>query len=538
VGIQSRESASKPQLLVEYTFPITTSTSVCSATGCVESKPWIYTNSFATVVADFNGDGREDHLVERHVEKDQIYLQQPDGSFAPGFLFPGADRHTCAAGRINADQMIDLFCSIGAGGGEGVKRDELWIAKPGGTYVNEAAAWGLNDPYGRGRRPLLFDFDNDGKLDVYTTSVGFRPDGLRSDNILWLNKGDPSTGGGGFVEQQVAATGPLGEDCVAAGDWNRDRYRDFLVCGPVSSPPLSLHLFQNDAGTATVPSDGLLGAPVSSPRDAKLADLNGDGWDDLVVVTRRELQIRMNQACASCDRFSDVGHSVPLVDGVYVAVGDITGDGSKDLYVVQGETENTNAPDLLLAGPDWHALDMPQAEVGVGDTAEIIDILGRKTVIVANGSTNPHYSRGPVQFISFIPNAPPSPPASGGTSGGGGLPAGQAAKAIPGLTKSSAQGAAKVALKKKFGKRFRSKTYRQACKRLSQTRFRCRVSWTIGKPLRKNLPRKRYAGTVSLASTAQGLESNLRITYTNGICVRRSASHGRVPKKCQKRYVT
>jgi hypothetical protein len=199
---------------------------------------------------------------------------------------------------------------------------------------------------------------------------------------------------------------------VHAGDWNRDGWRDFLVCGPVSSPSRSLHLFQNDSGAATVPSDGLLGAAVASPQDAKLADLNGDGWDDLVVVTPRELQVRLNQACASCARFSQVDRRITLVDGVHVAVGDVTGDGFRDLYVVQGETANTNAPDLLLAGPDWRSLAMPQAEVGVGDTAEIIDIAGRQTVIVTNGSPHKHYSRGPVQFVSYRSTAPYDRPLS------------------------------------------------------------------------------------------------------------------------------
>ena len=125
LSIQSREAPNKPQLIVEYTMPITTPMSVCSPRGCVESKPWIYTNSWSIVVADFNGDGREDHLVARHVEGDQIYLQQPDGSFSPGFPLPPRDRHGCAAGDINSDGRIDLFCALGAGGGEGFKRDEL-----------------------------------------------------------------------------------------------------------------------------------------------------------------------------------------------------------------------------------------------------------------------------------------------------------------------------------------------------------------------------------------------------------------------------
>jgi hypothetical protein len=405
LSVQSRESLNRPELIVEYTMPSTAPTTVCSPAGCFESRPWIYTMSWATTVADFNGDGRDDHLVGRHTEQSGIQLQQPDGSFAPGFLFPLMDRHGCAAGDINRDGRIDLFCAIGAGGGEDTKQDEVWIAKPDGTYVNEVSTWGPVDPFGRGRRPLLFDFDNDGLLDLYTTSVGFRPDGARSENILWLNRGDPSTGGGGFVEKRVTATGPWGEQCVADGDWNNDGFRDFLVCGPQNS--VALHLFQNQGGTATEQSDWMLGTPLNSPQDATLSDLNGDGWEDLVVVTAQELQVRFNLGCATCARYSRVDLRVPLVDGRSVAVGDLTGDGLKDIYVVQGFADGKNAEDMLLAGPDWAPMKLPQADAGTGDTAEFIKILGRQTVIVTNGySPGPYYSRGPVQFISFYRNVP------------------------------------------------------------------------------------------------------------------------------------
>jgi hypothetical protein len=207
----------------------------------------------------------------------------------PGFTFPVRDRHGCTAGDINRDGRVDLHCGIGAGSGEGTKQDELWIAQPDGTYVNQVASWGLVDPYGRGRRSLMFDFNNDGLLDLYTTNLGFRADGQRSENILWVNHGDPATRGSGFVEQRVGATGSWGERCVADGDWNNDGRRDFLVCGPQTS--VALHLFENQAGTDMIRSDGLLGPAVNSPRDATLADLNRDGWEDLLIVTTGQLQI-------------------------------------------------------------------------------------------------------------------------------------------------------------------------------------------------------------------------------------------------------
>jgi hypothetical protein len=401
VAAQSRENLNKPELVVEYTIPSTTPTSACYALGCLESRPGIYTQSLATTVADFNGDGRDDRLVGTHGYDDRIELQQPDGSFAPGFQLPLADRFGCAAGDVNLDSRVDLFCMTGAGGGEGTKQNELWIARPDGTYINQGAAWGLADPYGRGRLPVMLDFNNDGLLDLYITNLAIRPDGQRSENILFLN-----TGTGSFQEamvngNKVKPTGPWGNNCVGADDWDRDGYKDLFVCGT------RLQLFRNAGGLDTDAPVSLLNA---APRDATFADLNGDGWDDLVAVTARALQIRLNlgPAADTATRFAQVARQIVLVDGKSVAIGDLTGDGVNDIYVVQGSSNGGNADDLVLVGPNWDPLIPPPADTGVGDTAEFIDIRGQKSVIVTNGDG---YASGPVQFVSFRP----APPVSQGT---------------------------------------------------------------------------------------------------------------------------
>jgi hypothetical protein len=368
-----------------------------------QSRSWEMTRSFdqATVISDFNGDGLDDFLLSRHhfSDEDHTQLQKPDGSFARGFVFPPTDRHGCDAGDVNGDGRVDIYCMHGAQDGNApAKKNELWIARPDGTYVDEATLWGVTDPYGRGRLPVLFDFNNDGRLDLYITNEtdeGPRPDGQRNENILYLNTGT------GFVEKPVTATGAFGSTCVDVGDWDGDGFLDLLVCGP------QLHLFRNVGGQSTQLQDDLLGPdPVSSPRDAELSDLNGDGRLDLVIVQEKQVHIRLNLGSGA--RFSQINYSGSLQDGMAVAAGDLTADGRPDLYVVEGFANGRNADDVLFEGPGWARVAVPPAYRGWGSTVELINVSGRPTALVTNGHGTPGSPGsilGPLQFVTLRPAA-------------------------------------------------------------------------------------------------------------------------------------
>src|SRR5262249_55182494 len=119
------------------------------------------------------------------------------------------------------------------------------------------------------------DFNGDGTLDLVTTSQG-------SDSVsLLLGRGD-----GTFDDEVRFATGPA-PDSLFAADFNRDGRLDLAVSN-AGSPEVSILLgrpqpvrkdetFQTQVRFAV--GDG------ATPRTGMgVADLNGDGWLDLVTA--------------------------------------------------------------------------------------------------------------------------------------------------------------------------------------------------------------------------------------------------------------
>jgi len=348
------------------------------------------TRTYAIAVDDLDGDGFEDFVLSLHGPDfnppDQLWFWADDG-YEPRIVLPNIDRHGCAIADVDGDGLPDVFCQTYAQSGRGLGSSELWLQQPDGTYVDRATEWGVADPYGRGRHPVLADFNGNGLPDLYLTNGGGpREDGLRNENQFWANFHEH----GRMVEVTTPATGQIGHRCAAAGNIASTGRAALAVCGA------TLRLFQGESNGLTEVTDEF-GQEVRWPRHAVFADLTGDGLDDLVIVSARRVEIRLNSG--GDGRFAQVAHTHGLEHGQYAAVGDVTGNGHLDIYVVQTcqdprDGPFVNTPDVLLEGPTWAPVDgLPQVATGCGDAAAIVN----GQVVLLNGFRQAY---GPVVVIS------------------------------------------------------------------------------------------------------------------------------------------
>jgi hypothetical protein len=228
---------------------------------------------------------------------------------------------------FDGDGRPDLFVC----GGDG---NRLYRNRGDGTFEDVAAKAGVLGQPGEAVGAVAFDFDNDGRPDLYVTYI-------EKPNLLFHNRGDGTfeeVGGKAGVALNAYSTS------AAAIDYDRDGWPDLyvLVYGPRdrgpniqadNAPPN--HLFHNnrdgtftDVSKSSKTDDTHWGLAVQS------ADLDGDGWPDLYIANDfgSHTYLRNN----GDGTFTDMAKKAGLLDpgfGMGVAIDDYDGDGRLDLYV-------------------------------------------------------------------------------------------------------------------------------------------------------------------------------------------------------------
>jgi len=287
-----------------------------------------------------------------------------------------------AVGDINGDGWPDVFFPAGGNG-----PDKLFVNQRDGTFVDEAADWGL-DFIHLSSSAAIADYDGDGRQDIYVLSFGPVGNPQPGHHRLYRNTGT------GFVEQAasagVAATSTSVADGWSAswGDYDLDGDLDLAVAG-YRLDPTSNRLFRNNG-------DGTFSDATETAGLSDLVDVAGfapvfvdmDDRDGPELIWIGDFSTSMYFVNNGDGTFRDAtaasGTSLDNSE-MGVAVGDWNMDGRFDFYVSTIGTNNiylNQGGNLFVNAAD--ALSVATTGWGWGVTAMDIDNDAQPDIVVAN----------------------------------------------------------------------------------------------------------------------------------------------------------
>jgi hypothetical protein len=352
-------------------------------------QPLVYSHGCA--VADYDRDGWPDLLVTGW-DRLVLYHNEPDGKGGRRFvdvtqragLTESLWSTSAAWGDLDGDGYPDLYvCHYldwsfrrhpsCPGERPSVPRDvcapsnfkalphRLYRNNGNGTFTDVSAAAGLRhgtSADGRGLGVLLADVNADGRPDVYAVND-------QEDNLLYVNRSSPGrlrfeekgVESGVARDDQGSATGSMGVD---AADYDGSGRPSLWV----TNFEMERHaLYRNEGAGSFVYRSQLAGVAALGEHyvgfGTGFLDLDGDGWEDLVVVNghvlrypgrnpRRQRPVLLrNEGNGRFREVSAAGGPYFRTDhlGRGLAVGDLDNDGQADLVV-----SHLNEPVVLLRG--------------------------------------------------------------------------------------------------------------------------------------------------------------------------------------------
>jgi hypothetical protein len=280
--------------------------------------------TFGAAWGDFNGDGWPDVWVSNHTKPPSLYLNQKNGTFRNVIEQvwsgpPRDDTHAAAWADFDNDGDEDLVETDGAiitidDICLGCSKNHLFVNDEG-RLQERAQVLGVNQPLEVSMAPLWFDADRDGRLDLLV--------------VNWPVQGTtPST----LYKQTETGFRPSNQAFGLQDTEGRSRWENLAG------------IIKNLASFRFHQPGEINASPVW--RFAQLADLSGDGHQDLILYgsTTRVYSVQTVP-------FEEITQDLnfPWLTRVTdAAIEDFDGDGKMDMYLTLGPYQ---ASDLVQTSP-------------------------------------------------------------------------------------------------------------------------------------------------------------------------------------------